>query len=350
MTASPAPGATTGRPAPGVRILDGGMGRELARIGAPFRQPEWSALALLEGPEWVERAHRNFVEAGAEIVTTNSYALVPFHLGEARWRDEALRLADLAGRIARRVADDPGDAPALAATADGPAPARRIVVAGSLPPAFGSYRPDLFDDAQADELYAPLVRGLLPWVDVWLCETLSSIAEARAAMRSIDMTGRVMWVSYTLDDALDGGDARLRSGESIEDAVRAVAPATGAVMFNCSQPEVMARALEQAAAALPAPAQPPPRIAAPDPHLFDGLVPPPGAPGHPVLGVYANAFPPQRKDAAANTDILRLRDDLTPARYAEFAEAWRARGAVIIGGCCGVTPDHVAALRAVAAR
>ena len=51
--------------APRPRILDGGMGRELARIGAPFRQPEWSALALIEGPDWVERAHRNFVEAGA---------------------------------------------------------------------------------------------------------------------------------------------------------------------------------------------------------------------------------------------------------------------------------------------
>lgn len=337
-----------------VRILDGGMGRELARIGAPFRQPEWSALALLEGPDWVERAHRNFVEAGAEIITTNSYALVPFHLGEARWRDEALRLADLAGRIARRVADDPGAAPALSATPSGALAAPRIIVAGSLPPAFGSYRPDLFDDAQADALYAPLVRGLLPWVDVWLCETLSSIAEARAALRAIDMTGRVMWVSFTLDDALDRGAARLRSGESVADAVRAVAPRTGAVMFNCSQPEVMAAALDEAASALPAPAQPAPRTSppgAPSPpaDLFDGLVPPVGSPGHPVLGVYANAFPPQRKDAAANTDILRLRDDLTPARYAEFAEQWRARGASILGGCCGVTPDHVAALRAALA-
>lgn len=335
--------------APRVRILDGGMGRELARIGAPFRQPEWSALALLEGPDWVERAHRNFVEAGAEIITTNSYALVPFHLGESRWRDEALRLADLAGRIARRVADDPGDAPALTAAPGGAPPAPRILVAGSLPPAFGSYRPDLFDDAQADALYAPLVRGLLPWVDVWLCETLSSVAEARAAMRSVEMTGRVMWVSFTLDDALHGGAARLRSGEPVADAVREVAPRTGAVMFNCSQPEVMAAALEEAAASLPAPAQPPPRMPSPLPDLFDGLVPPVGSPGHPVLGVYANAFPPQRTDAAANTDILRLRDDLTPARYAQFAEGWRARGASILGGCCGVTPDHVAALRAALA-
>ncbi|MEI6403377.1 MAG: homocysteine S-methyltransferase family protein, partial [Actinomycetota bacterium] len=45
-------------------VLDGGMGRELMRIGAPFRQPEWSALALFDGPDWVVQAHTNFIEAG----------------------------------------------------------------------------------------------------------------------------------------------------------------------------------------------------------------------------------------------------------------------------------------------
>ena len=61
-------------------ILDGGTGRELARRGAPFRQPEWSALALIEGPQFVSAVHRAYVEAGADVITTNSYALVPFHI------------------------------------------------------------------------------------------------------------------------------------------------------------------------------------------------------------------------------------------------------------------------------
>ena len=55
-----------------LRLLDGGMGRELQRIGAPFRQPEWSALALIEAPEFVLQAHQAFIEAGARIITTNS--------------------------------------------------------------------------------------------------------------------------------------------------------------------------------------------------------------------------------------------------------------------------------------
>ena len=66
-------------------LLDGGMGRELNRMGAPFRQPEWSALALLEGPDFVRRAHLAFINAGAEIITTNSYAVVPFHIGDDRF-------------------------------------------------------------------------------------------------------------------------------------------------------------------------------------------------------------------------------------------------------------------------
>ena len=80
------------------------MGRELLRIGAPFRQPEWSALALWDGPDWVVQAHTNFIEAGAQVVTTNSYALVPFHIGQERFDAEARALAALSGELARRAA------------------------------------------------------------------------------------------------------------------------------------------------------------------------------------------------------------------------------------------------------
>ena len=58
-------------------VLDGGMGRELARIGAPFSQPLWSALAMIESPEHVRRVHESYVAAGAEVITTNAYALNP---------------------------------------------------------------------------------------------------------------------------------------------------------------------------------------------------------------------------------------------------------------------------------
>jgi S-methylmethionine-dependent homocysteine/selenocysteine methylase len=87
-----------------VTVLDGGMGRELLRIGAPFRQPEWSALALFDGPDWVVQAHTNFIEAGAEVITTNSYAVVPFHIGDERFAARGRELAELSGQLARRAA------------------------------------------------------------------------------------------------------------------------------------------------------------------------------------------------------------------------------------------------------
>ena len=51
-------------------ILDGGMGRELLRRGAPFAQPQWSALALMQQPSAVADVHRAYIDAGADIITT----------------------------------------------------------------------------------------------------------------------------------------------------------------------------------------------------------------------------------------------------------------------------------------
>src|SRR5688572_30575933 len=102
-----------------VKILDGGMGRELARMGAPFRQPEWSALALMEAPEFVRAAHDAFIAAGSQVITTNSYAVVPFHISEDVFVEQGAALIALSGKLAREAAD--------AAPAD-------VLVAGSLPP------------------------------------------------------------------------------------------------------------------------------------------------------------------------------------------------------------------------
>ena len=148
-------------PRTAVTLLDGGTGRELLRLGAPFRQPEWSALALMEAPEYVTRVHRGFVEAGAEVITTNSYALVPFHIGPERFASDGARLAALAGRLAREVAD---------------AAPTKVRVAGSLPPICGSYRADWFDAGFARPILEVLVEGLRPSIDLWQAETLSAIA------------------------------------------------------------------------------------------------------------------------------------------------------------------------------
>lgn len=287
-------------------ILDGGTGRELARSGAPFRQPEWSALALIEGPQFVSAVHRAYVEAGADVITTNSYAVVPFHIGEERFAEQGAVLAALAGRLAREVAD---------------AAARKVHVAGSLPPVCGSYRPDLVDLDRARPVLEVLVTALAPSIDHWLAETLSSLVEARLAATLTAPTGKPLWLSFTLEDEKPAAVPTLRSGESVTEAA-ALAQDVGAaaLLFNCSQPEVMEAAVGAAQAAL--------------------------GPHSPIrIGVYANAFPPMAADAEANNGLTPIREDLTPEGYGRFASAWHAAGASILGGCCGIGPEHIAALR-----
>ena len=289
-------------------ILDGGMSRELVRLGAELRQPEWSALALMESPAIVRRVHEEFIAAGADVVTTNSYALVPFHIGEARFRAEGRRLIALAGALAREGADGAG---------------RPVRVAGSLPPVFGSYEPQLFQPDRVQDYLGVLVDALAPSVDIFLGETLSLIAEAEAVQEAVAETGKPFWISFTLDDAPGAEDRPpvLRSGESVAEAAKWIAgSAASALLFNCSRPEVMRPAVEVAAAILA------------------------GA-GRPVeIGVYANAFT-QEEDGAANESLHAIRDDLPAERYARFACDWAESGASMIGGCCGVGAAHIHDLR-----
>ena len=57
-------------------------------------------------------------------------------------------------------------------------------------------------------------------------------------------------------------------------------------------------------------------------------------------------FPPQGTAAEANAHLHEIRPDLTPAAYLGWARDWIASGADIVGGCCGIGPEHIAALRA----
>lgn len=295
-----------------ITLLDGGTGRELKRIGAPFRQPEWSALALIEAPQYVRQVHEAFVAAGADVITTNSYAVVPFHIGAARFAAQGAALAALAGRLAREVAA---------------AAPRSVAVAGSLPPICGSYRADWFDASVARPVLATLVGALRPFVDHWQAETLSAIEEAELVREVVGDDGKPLWISFTVEDGPgSAAEPRLRSGQRVVDAVEATVRLGGAaVLFNCSQPEVMGAAVSAARATL------------------DRL----GARAAAVrIGVYANAFPAQVANAEANSALLDIRADLTPSGYLGWAQEWVRRGATIVGGCCGIGPEHIAALKA----
>ena len=286
-------------------LLDGGMGRELRFRGVEISDTIWSASALLAAPKVVREIHRDYIAAGADVITTNTYGVIRADLAQEGIEH---RFAEL-NRMACTLACEARDA------AERPA-----WIAGSLPPLRGSYRPDLVGPSdEIERLYQEQAELLAPQVDLFLCETMSSSTEARAAATAACQTGRPVWVSWTLHEDRSG---RLRSGETIAEAVAALAdlPVTG-LLANCSAPESITSAMAQLVAT-----------------------------GLDHVGGYANTFTPVPEDWTLDGNqqsdgVIGLRNDLDPRHYAEHVADWLEAGATVVGGCCGTRPAHIAVLR-----
>ena len=192
-----------------------------------------------------------------------------------------------------------------------------------MPPIFGSYQPERFDPHAAVDMMRLFSDELADYADLFLAETLGSVAEAKLFLNEFMPTGRSVWLSVTLEDVgVTVGQPRLRSGEPLGDVLALCeTQAPDALLFNCSQPEVMEDA-----------------VAVSHAH-FSGEQ-------SPLIGVYANAFPlVDDKYEGANATVHQLRQDITPDAYADYAECWAAAGAGIIGGCCGISPRHIKCLK-----
>jgi S-methylmethionine-dependent homocysteine/selenocysteine methylase len=282
-------------------LTDGGMGQELLRRSQAPPTPLWSGRVLIDEPGLVRDLHVEFIRAGARVITVNSYAATPERL-------EREGVGELFEPLQKRALDLAHEA-REAAGEDG------VLIAGCLPPLFGSYHPSLtisFADTLA--IYRRVVAEEADRVDLMLCETMASAEEARAAVTAAAECGKPVWVSWTLTD---DGPPRLRSGETLATAAAALADIPPAArLVNCSQPEAITAALPELVA-------------------LGGAV-----------GAYANAFTAvDRLKHGGSVDVLDARDDLGPATYADFAMGWVEAGATIVGGCCEVGPEHIGVLR-----
>jgi S-methylmethionine-dependent homocysteine/selenocysteine methylase len=269
---------------------------------------------MMEAPEMVQAVHKAYIDAGAQVIITNSYALVPFHIGEERFKALGATLAEQSALVAREAVNQSSK--------------NDIVIAGSIPPLFGSYRADLYQAELADDIALPLITALNPHIDLWLNETQSLIEEAltvKSLVDRIDTEHKPYWVSFTLEDAKLTEQPQLRSGETVMAAVHAmIDTGVDAILFNCSQPEVITAAIELTQ-----------KILAQSSSALAKTI---------KIGAYANAFPPQPKEAKANDMLNEVRRDLTPITYLEWAQKWHSLGAELIGGCCGIGPEHIQVL------
>ena len=280
--------------------MDGSMGNELLARRSDLVSGLWSAQYLIDAPQLVKEIHLEYINAGADLITTNTYSTIPSYLSKKNVEDRMPELIGLAGKLAREAADDSE---------------KEIIVAGSLPPLEESYRPDLVIDAEeAIPIYEILIKELTTFVDIFICETMSSIKEMQHVMEALNNLDnkKPVWISWTLKEDKKN---RLRSGESIEEAFNASATVKPeAYLFNCTDPYAISEGIK----------------------VLKQLTQKP-------IGGYPNVFNVPDGWTLDNDIQVSVRD-LSIEKFLEFAEEWRKLGASIIGGCCGIGPRFIKAI------
>jgi homocysteine S-methyltransferase len=297
-------------------VLDGGLSTELERAGHDLSGDLWSAALLRDAPEAVVAAHQAFFDAGAELATSASYqASFEGFAAAGIDRDEAATLMRRSVLLAREAAARAGRvADSWVAASVGPfgaTLARGEEYTGAyVDPAWPGRADGGLAVAELREFHRPRLEVLAEAEpDVLACETLPAAAEVEALVAEVQALGVPAWISLT---TVTGGDGVVRTRRG-EDAADAFALARGvdeiiAVGVNCTDPLGVAAAVAVAAEAS----------------------------GKPVV-VYPNSG--ESWDAMARSWLGE--PDFTD----EDVAGWLASGARLVGGCCRVGPEQIAAIR-----
>ncbi|HUX08823.1 MAG TPA: homocysteine S-methyltransferase family protein [Acidobacteriota bacterium] len=277
-----------------VVLLGGATGTELARRGANFSKPLWSAQALLDNPKLVREIHTDYIRAGAEIVIANTFRTARVTLAEAGYGNLADELPDMAVSL-------------LLLAIESENAQDRVVPTGCLSPLLGGTNSsqNLTDTELEGEHEEHAVRQTLAGAELIAVETMVTVREAVIALRAAKAAGVPAIVSFVPTDA-----RHIMSGETIDTAVRAVEPLRPlAISLNCCPTEIMDKALPTLRSLTNLP-----------------------------VGAYAHMGIPGREDQSKDES------EITATQYAARAEEWVERGLNIIGTCCGSTPEFTAAL------
>lgn len=280
--------------------MDGATGTELGRRAVNIAQPLWSAHALLEAPEVLSQIHTDYLRAGAEIITANTFRTHRRTLALAGLGDRAKELTQRAVELAQEARQVAG--------------ARDVYVAGSVSPLEDCYSPHLTPpQAECEREHTEMVKHLADaGVDLILIETMNTIREARAATLAARHTGLPVITCFVCTS-----DGRLFSGETVTEAVKAIAPlGVIGLAINCTPSTTIHTPFTELRAAIKAQDYQPP-----------------------IVGLYANIGHTDDIGGWTNTA------DATPLEYARLATTWLKQGANLMGGCCGTTPSHIAAVR-----
>ena len=282
-------------------VLDGAIGTEILR-----RQVTWADHQLANRPGVVRSIHEDYIRAGADVISTNSFQLCRRALYN-HFRDDAHRRHIGARDLDERAEKLLAASVRLAVEArERAAAGRPVAVAAAVTTLEWCFRPDLAPAAdQARREYREIFQVMKDsGADLVLLETVNSIGEARVALEVAKSLGLPAWISFVCDEK-----GLLFTGETLAAAAAALEPlGVDAILLNCAPPDDITAGMKALA-----------------PHARVPI----GA--YPHIGRFD---PPE----------WMFTDEYPPARYCEVAAQWKQMGARILGGCCGTTPEHIAAL------
>lgn len=282
-----------------ILILDGAMGTMLQRKGLQGNSESFN----LTNPETIGEIHSEYIEAGADIITANSFSANSISQSEYNLSEKAGQMAEAAARIARKAADE--------------AP-RKIWVAGSVGPTSKSlslaqnindpiFRPYSFDGMA--EAFEVQIRGLVKGgVDLLLFETCFDALNTKAALYAIGHIPEASDIPIMISASMSDRSGRTLTGQTMEAFYRSVqhcSPLSFGLNCSLGAEEMIPLIAEVASFATCA------------------------------VSCYPNAGLPNEMGEY----------DETPSQMAESVRKMALAGSVnIVGGCCGTTPEHIKAV------
>lgn len=282
-----------------ILILDGAMGTMLQRKGLQGNSESFN----LTNPETIGEIHNEYIEAGADIITANSFSANSISQSEYNLSEKAGQMAEAAARIARKAA---GEAP------------RKVWVAGSVGPTSKSlslaqnindpvFRPYSFDEMA--EAFERQIRGLINGgVDLLLFETCFDALNTKAALYALGHIPEAKDIPVMISASMSDKSGRTLTGQTMEAFYRSIQHSNPLSFgLNCSlgAEEMIPLIAEVASFAACA------------------------------VSCYPNAGLPNEMGEY----------DEAPSRMAESVRKMALAGSVnIVGGCCGTTPEHIKAV------
>ncbi len=285
-------------------IIDGAMGTELERRGVPMDDLAWSGAAAIDYPDQVLAAHNDYIDAGAQAIITNTFGMSPFMLGATRYAEQAEEGLRAAVRLAKKARDETGRTD--------------VVIAGSISTMQAGGDVDNPRPAPTPEVALESFRLMTrvfveEGIDAVALEMLQDTRRAPLAMQAAKESGLEVCLGVSCSrsattDKLVAFDFPDTEFSDVLDALLPMEPDIVNVM-HCDI-SVTLDALDMVKA----------RWAGP-------------------LGVY----PESGYFAMPNWNFV---DVISPEDLVREAKRWVAHGVRLVGGCCGLGPDHIRALSA----